>query len=77
MQNTGFQFPEWKTEKDFQREIYIERDDLEGPIVMRVDEKTWTFLLQAKTTKKIEKLMLTTSQAGKITVQTKNILLEN
>gem|GEM_PF-2649586 len=44
---------------------------------MRVDEKTWTFLLQAKTTKKIEKLMLTTSQAGKITVQTKNILLEN
>lgn len=77
MQNTWFQFPEWGVKEDFKREVYIETADPLAPIVLRVNQKTWTFILKAKTTEKITKLMLSTSVTWKITVNTNDILLEN
>ena len=77
MPNTWFQFPEWKTEENFQKEIYIETNDPDRPMLIKVDEWTWTFILKAKTSEKISKLILNTSLAWKIRVKTEDILIEN
>lgn len=62
--------------EEFKKDIYIETWEPENPLVMHVDENTWTMVIHAKTSGKILEVMMQTTE-WEMKIKIDDILLEN